>query len=282
MTLASVDIITFLKYILVAFVQGVAEILPISSSGHIQVVERILQMDSSLSLSIFLHAGSLIAVILYFHKEIWSMIRYFFRFIFRHDRSEEAKRYFRMDIMLIIATIPAALIGVFLNDWIEKVFGSLLVVGINFLVTGVILILISLLKFERKIEEMSYLDAVLVGCAQAVGILPGISRSGITISGLKACKFNNNDAANFAFLMFIPISAGSFFYELLHIFKGESDFSSSLVGPYIVGILVAGVVTFLALHLLLKIIRKGKLWYFSIYLFIIGITVIVLSATHVL
>lgn len=282
MVLTDIDIITFLKYVLVAFVQGVAEILPISSSGHLQVVEAILQMDNSLTLSIFLHAGSLLAVLLYFRKEIWSMIRYFFRFLFRHDRNEEAKRYFHLDIMLLIATIPAALVGVFLNDWVEKVFGSFLIIGINFLITGVILILVSLLKFERKIEEMSYLDAILVGCAQAIGVLPGISRSGITISGLKARKFQSGDAANFAFLMFIPISAGSFFYELLHIFKGESDFSSSLVGPYLVGILIAGLITYLSLHLLLKLIRKGKLWYFSIYLFVIGITVIVLSLCHVL
>ncbi len=281
MLLTASDLWNFFKYIIVAIVQGVAEILPISSSGHITLFETILDIEPSLTFSVLLHAGSLIAVIIYFRKELWKLIRGFFLYIFKKNREDDIKESFRLVIMLIIATIPAGLIGVFLGDFIDNFFRDLTYISINFLITGIILLIISRFKFERKKESMTYVDALVVGSFQAIGVLPGISRSGITITGLKARKFSDEDSANFAFLMFIPITAGSFFYEVIKLIKDPDTINNSLILPYIVGVIVASVVTYLALHFLLKIIRKGKLQYFSIYLFILGITVLVLSLCNV-
>lgn len=274
--------VEILKYIFIAFVQGVAEILPISSSGHITLASEIVNINPSLTLSIFLHAGSLIAVIVYYAKDLWKMIKNLFLYIFKKDRSEEAIKYSKLVLMLIIATIPAGLVGVFLKDIIDRIFQDNIFLGIDFLITAIILFVIGRINCDRKTKDMNILDAFIVGLFQAVGVLPGISRSGITISGLKTRKFNNEDSANFAFLMFIPISAGSFLVEVYDLIKEPSAFDSSLAVPYLIGIVVAGVVTYFALKLLLKVIKKGKLWYFSIYLLILGITVITLSLLNII
>lgn len=279
---SGLKLIEILKYIFIAIVQGVAEILPISSSGHITLASELVGIDPSLTLSIFLHAGSLIAVITFYAKEIWSMIRYTFLFVLKKDRSEEVYKNSRLVLMLIIATIPAGLVGILLKDIIEEIFKSNVYLGIDFLITAIILYIISRLKFDRKIKEMTMLDAVVVGSFQAIGVLPGISRSGITISGLKTRKFDNEDSANFAFLMFIPISAGSFLVEVYDLIKEPALFDSTLAVPYIIGIIIAGIVTYFSLKLLLNIIKKGKLWYFSIYLSILGIAVITLSLLNIL
>ena len=274
--------VEILKYIFIAFVQGVAEILPISSSGHITLASEIVNINPSLTLSIFLHAGSLIAVIVYYAKDLWKMIKNLFLYIFKKDRSEEAIKYSKLVLMLVIATIPAGLVGVFLKDIIDQIFQDNIFLGIDFLITAIILFVIGRINYDRKTKDMNILDAFIVGLFQAVGVLPGISRSGITISGLKTRKFNNEDSANFAFLMFIPISVGSFLVEVYDLIKEPSAFDSSLAVPYLIGIVVAGVVTYFALKLLLKVIKKGKLWYFSIYLLILGITVITLSLLNII
>lgn len=274
--------VEILKYIFIAFVQGVAEILPISSSGHITLASEIVNINHSLTLSIFLHAGSLIAVIVYYAKDLWKMIKNLFLYIFKKDRSEEAIKYSKLVLMLVIATIPAGLVGVFLKDIIDQIFQDNIFLGIDFLITAIILFVIGRINYDRKTKDMNILDAFIVGLFQAVGVLPGISRSGITISGLKTRKFNNEDSANFAFLMFIPISVGSFLVEVYDLIKEPSAFDSSLAVPYLIGIVVAGVVTYFALKLLLKVIKKGKLWYFSIYLLILGITVITLSLLNII
>lgn len=274
--------VEILKYIFIAFVQGVAEILPISSSGHITLASEIVNINHSLTLSIFLHAGSLIAVIVYYAKDLWKMIKNLFLYIFKKDRNEEAIKYSKLVLMLVIATIPAGLVGVFLKDIIDNIFqDNNIFLGIDFLITAIILFVIGRINYDRKTKDMNILDAFIIGLFQAVGVLPGISRSGITISGLKTRKFNNEDSANFAFLMFIPISAGSFLVEVYDLIKEPSAFDSSLTAPYLIGIVVAGVVTYFALKLLLKVIKKGKLWYFSIYLLILGITVITLSLLNI-
>lgn len=282
MILTALNFWEFIKYIIVAIVQGIAEILPISSSGHITLVENILNITPSLTFSIFLHTGSLVAVICYFYKDLWKMIRAFFLYLFKKNRDEDICQSFHLLIMLIIATIPAGLVGVFFSDLIDSVFSDVLYIAINFLITGIIILFVSRLKFERKIESMTYLDALVVGSAQAIGVLPGISRSGITLSGLKCRKFSNEDSANFAFLMFIPITAGSFFYEIIKIIKEPSSFDSSNITPYLASTIVAGVITYIALCLLLKIVRKGKIKYFSFYLFLVGIVTLILRLCHIL
>lgn len=269
--------IELLKHILVAIIQGIAEILPISSSAHIFLVEKILHMEENLTFSIFLHFGSLIAIIFFFRKELWKMIKYFFSYIFTRNRSEEARYYFRLDINLVIASIPAAICGFLLKSTIEQHFLSLLPVGISLIITAIILYIVSKLNGQKELKDMKWHDSLIVGLFQVVGLVPGISRSGITISGLKTTKYRNEDSANFAFLMFIPVTLGSFLSELLDVAKSAQAFDSKQIIQYIIGVLVATIVTYFAISFLLKIIRKGKLWYFSYYCLLVGIMAIIWS-----
>lgn len=259
------------KYILLAIIQGISEILPISSSGHLLIFESIFGInENNLTLAIFLHFGSLIAVLIYYRKLILDIIVAVFKFVFKKDRSEITLENSKLFLMLIIATIPAAILGLLFNDFIENTLSSLWFVFSFLLCTGVLLLIIKKLNKTRELKSMTMLDALLIGCFQGVGILPGISRSGSTIFGLKTRGFNNDGAAKFAFLMFIPVSLGSFLLEMIDVVQGEIVFSDPIY-YYIIGIIVAGITTFLALKAIFGIIKKGKLHYFAFYCFLVGV-----------
>ncbi len=271
-------IIEYLQYILLAIVQGIAEVLPISSSGHLQIFQYLFGMNiSDLTLSIFLHLGSLIAVLIFYFKELREIAVDFCSYIFIKKTRDKSFKNFKLGTLLIVSTIPAALLGMLLKSAIESVFANIIFIGIGLIITATILYFSGKIKGSKSINEMTYKNAVIIGLFQAVGIVPGISRSGITISGAKNQKITNSDSAKYAFLMFIPITVGALFVELLDIKKGVSSFNYDLLIPYLIGIIISALTTYLSLKLLLKIISKGKLWYFSIYCLIAGTLTILIS-----
>ena len=271
--------IELLKFLLLAVVQGISEVLPISSSGHLQIVEWLLGMDtSSLTLSIFLHLGSLIALIVFYSKLILDILIRSSNYIFKKEqRNKENKNALKIIFLIIIATIPAGTIGLLFKSKIETIFSDVLFVGISLIVTGILLFISKYLKGTKSLENMSYLDALIIGLFQALGVLPGISRSGITSIGGKVRKINDEDAVNFAFLLFIPITLGTGLLEIIDVFNGKITLLESELILYVIGIIVSGIVTYIALSFLLKLIKKGKLYYFSFYCIFIGILVIVLK-----
>ncbi len=270
------DFILLLKKILLAIIQGITEILPISSSGHLLIFENILQMDANgLTFIIFLHFGSLVAMIAYYWKDIWGILKGLWCFLFKHDRSEETKYFCRLFINLVIASIPAGLVGIFLNDYIETYLTSLYFVFSFLIVTGVLLLTTRFLQGEKTLKDMKPWDALAIGCFQGVGVLPGISRSGSTIFGGRVMRLSNEEAAHFSFLMFLPVTAGSFLIDVIK--ERELIFSQTwdIILGDVIAIIIAGFVTYFAVKYLLKIIKKGKLWYFSIYCFAVGISGII-------
>lgn len=270
--------IEYLKFIILAIIQGITEVLPISSSGHLQVAQHLLGMDiSNMSLSIFLHFGSLFAVIIYFRSEIKELICGFCRYIFKKQRDSITCSLFKTSLLLIISSLPAAIAGMLLKETIEAFFDDILYIGISLLITAILLITLGRLKGRKSVEQMTYLDATIIGVFQAIGIVPGISRSGITLTGAKARHIQDVDGAKYAFLMFIPVALGSGLLEIIDVFKGELIIESSLLVPYLVGITLSGLVTYISLKFLLQIIKKGKMWYFSFYCFFAGIAVIIIS-----
>ena len=269
--------IELLKFILLAVIQGISEVLPISSSGHLQIVQEILGMDtSSLTVSIFLHLGSLVAMIVFYRKLVFSTVGNAAKYVFKSsERNDTNKNALKLLFMIVIACIPAGLIGVLFKSKIESIFANTIFIGTNLIITGCLLFLQKYIKGKKTLDTMNWLDAIIIGLFQAIGILPGISRSGITTIGGKVSKLQDEDAINFAFLLFIPVTLGTGLLEVVDIIKGDLVLSSNDILLYIVGIIISGLVTYIALSLLLKIIKKGKLHYFAYYCFAVGLAVII-------
>ncbi len=259
-------LIEWLKLLFLSLIQGFTEILPISSSGHILVFENLMGLNTSLTLSVFLHLGSLIAVFIFFRNEIKNLFFSFFSYIFKRNREEQTKKNFHYVILLIIATLPAGIIGVLFNDIINTIFYRPLFVIIGFYITALLLFLLRYTKVKRAIEQMTWKDALFVGFAQAIGIIPGISRSGITISALKSRNFDDDSAAHFSFFMLMPVTLGSFIVEMIKVLKVPLENIKTSIIPTSVCVIVSLLATYVSLHLFLKLIKKGKLWYFSLYL----------------
>ena len=272
--------IELLKFILLAVIQGISEVLPISSSGHLQIVQEMLGMDtSSLTVSIFLHLGSLVAMIVFYRKLVFSIIGNSIKYVFKsNERNDTNKNYLKLLFMIVIACIPAGLIGLLFKNKIESIFANTIFIGINLIITGCLLFLQKYIKGKKTLDRMNWLDAIIIGLFQTIGILPGISRSGITTIGGKVSKLQDEDAINFAFLLFIPVTLGTGLLEVVDIIKGDLVLSSNDILLYIVGIIISGLVTYIALSLLLKIIKKGKLHYFAYYCFAVGLAVIIWQA----
>lgn len=262
----SENLIEWLKLLLLALVQGFTEILPISSSGHILVLENLMGLNTSLTFSVFLHLGSLLAVFIFFHREIKNLCLSFFSYIFKKNREEQTTKNFHFIILLMIATLPAGIIGVLFNDAIDQIFYRPIFVILGFYITALLLFLIRYTKTKRTIEQMTWKDALYVGLAQAIGIIPGISRSGITISALKSRNLDDDSAAHFSFFMLMPVTLGSFIVEVIKVLKTPLENIKTSILPISVCVIVSLITTYISLHLFLKLIKKGKLWYFSLYL----------------
>lgn len=245
---------------LLAVFQGVAEFLPISSSGHLAVLGNWLGInpEANFSLGIVLHAGTLLAILVFYSK---SLIRFF-----KLQRN-------RLASMVILGSAPAGIIGIFLKDQVEYLSANMWVVGCCFLVTAGVLYLADHIQKKRSAagnpgysaDDITWKQAVTIGTAQAFALLPGISRSGSTIAAGMTAGLNPAAAAEFSFLLAIPAIGGAAFLETLDLFKnGASDMAQP--GLLLFGFAVSAAVGYFALALLLKVLKKGQLAAFSIYL----------------
>jgi len=263
----------YLKYLILAVIQGISEILPISSSAHLLLASQALELPNDLTLSIFLHLSSALAVILFFRKRLWQLIKGFFLFL----RKKGGKEEFHEVIMLLIASIPAAIAGILLEDFIEEKLTATYFIGFFLCITGLLLIFTARRKImDRKLCDLKYRNAFYIGCFQMIGILPGISRSGITYTGTRINKLNSNDASEFIFFMFIPVSLGSALVEIIKLIN-NNDYSSISFGPLAVASVVVLILTYVCLILFLKIIKKDKMHYFSYYLIPLGLTLMIMN-----
>ena len=241
-------------------VQGLTEFLPISSSGHLVVVPRFLDsmgMDISqptLAVSAVLHLGTLIAVLIYFRGDVMSVLQ------MRHKPEGR-----RIALLVGVGTIPA-LVGLPLENRIENIQENVVYVGVALVATGVILVIGQrLARGMRQLMEGRVPDAVVVGVAQALALIPGVSRSGMTIAAGNGRGFEPVEAARFSFLLGIPAIAGAGLVSLPEVFaEGEGRLE------LLVGLLVAAVSGYLAIALLLRALRRVGLLPFAVYCFIVG------------
>ena len=249
--------IEFIKYIIIGLIQGITEVLPVSSSGHLTIVEHMMGINNdNLAFEVFLHLASFIAVIAFLYKPLIKIIKGSFLYLFK-----KKKEYFlewKYLICVIISTIPIVLFTIFI-----KRLGFLL----------------SKIKGERKKEEITIKDALVIGLFQCFGVFPGISRSGSCISGAMVRKIEKEEAANYAFMLFVPAVIGAFVLELGNI-SLIFTLNSKMISCYLASFLVSMVATFYAFKILLNFIKKGKLFYFSIYCLVIGIITFVYSSMN--
>ncbi len=261
--------IKLLKYLLLGFIQGVSEILPISSSGHLLLAQSLMKINTNqvAVFTVLLHFASLLALLIYFRKIIIKMIKGIFLYVFR--RKKEYKDDFMLFIYLIVGSIPVAIVGIFLEDKIDSLFSNLLFVGISFIFTAFVLLLLSNLKNGTQ-EQVTLKSAIITGLFQLIGVFPGISRSGMTLTGAKVSKLEHQKAKEFAFLLFIPVAFGSFIFSLddaYLLFKAHQD----LLGFAFAAMVVTFIMTYLSLHLILSKLQPKHFKYFSIYLVFIGV-----------
>jgi undecaprenyl-diphosphatase len=253
--------------IVLGIVQGLTEFLPISSSGHLIVVPALLGWDDpfidSLAFSVMLHLGTLVALLVYFRDDWLRLIPAGLAAI--RDRSLRDDPDRRLAWLLAVATIPAVIAGVLLNDAIETAFRQPRLVAVTLVIGAALLYLADRLGPKtRRMDSISFPLALGIGAAQALALVPGISRSGISISAGLFAGLDREAAARFAFLMATPITAGAGLWELRKVLTGEAGVSIPIV-PLFAGMLAALVAGLLAIAVLLRYLRTHGLGVFVVY-----------------
>ena len=289
---------SYIQAIILGFVQGATEFLPVSSSGHLAILKNIFGLSEiGITFDIFLHVGTLAAVFLVYYKDIWELIKNLFCIIgcvffnidawlrnipIRYDEDKIkykkviSNTYRRFVLLAVVSTIPVAIVGFLFEDYIESVSEGLLVPGICLLITGVVLLIADALPGGNKnANNMTYKNAVAVGICQACAVFPGISRSGSTISGALISGLNRDFAVKYSFILSIPAILGAALLSVVDIAKGEVVVESDEIGMYVVGMVIAAVVGYFAIKFLLVLVRKKKFKWFSLYCFAVGIFAII-------
>lgn len=258
---------SILELILLGLLQGITEPIPVSSSGHLQILQAMFDLNlSSLGLEVLLNFGSLLAIIVIYRKMLKKVFSNSFKFVKTKDKAYQED--FKVFYYVVIATIPAAVVGLFFADQIDAIFSNPKLVGVMLLVTAVFLFMIRKFNFKKQTTELTIKEVIIIGCAQAVALIPGISRSGATIFGASMMKLSRKSAFDFSFLLYIPIST----LALVASIKDILNFSALEI---IIGIVVSFVGTYVALKLFYRIMLRGKLIYFSIYCLVMGIVAII-------
>ena len=254
--------------ILLGIIQGATEFLPVSSSGHLVLIPALLNLPlPNLSFTMGLHLGTFFSLIVYFFKDILNLFKGFFS-IFKKERSSEEVFNLKLLGFIIVAVIPASIFGVIFSDQVDLLFSSPKTVSYLFLITAFFLFLASFFsnRSTREFTEINVKDAVSVGIFQIISLLPGVSRSGSTITGGVVSGLKQEDASKFSFLVAIPIILGS---SLLEISSGS--FGAFTVGNLLIGFFVSFVVGLISLFVFFPLIRKTKFYIFAIYCLILSI-----------
>ena len=261
--------------LILGVVQGLTEFLPISSSAHLVIMQHYLGFKSPLLLfDAFLHVSTLMAVLIYFRKEIYGIVSSLTKF---KKRNPEEILHLKMFYLIIIGTIPTLIIGLFLNIWVDTLFSSIALVSFMLIFTGILLYLGERrAKPGKGIKEIGMNNALLIGLMQGIAIIPGISRSGSTISIGLLQGIKKELAFRYSFLLSIPAILGALTIELREAFL-EGNFPHNLV-PWLGGALSAFIVGYLSLLLLKNVILKKRLFLFACYCWIIGGGILIFSS----
>lgn len=257
--------------LILGLLQGLTEFLPVSSSGHLTIGRELLGIESSgdLVFEVTVHAATVLSTIVVFRKQIWQLLKGFFKFKY----NDEADYIYK----IAVSMIPVFIVGVFFKDQVEALFSSLLVVGIALLVTALLLFFSDFASKKTQSENkarngISYGQAFAVGVGQALAVVPGLSRSGTTISTGLLCGVRRDVMAQFSFLMVLIPILGEAFLDLV---SGEMAASSVGTLPLVVGFVAAFLSGLFACKVMIALVRKARLSWFALYCAIVGIIVII-------
>ena len=258
--------------LVLGIIQGLTEYLPVSSSGHLAIGQALFGMNDgadNLMFTVAVHVATILSTIVV----LWSEIDWIVRGLFRCEMNAETK----YALNILVSMIPVGIVGLFFKDEVEAVFGSgLLVVGCCLLITATLLTFSYYAKPRQK-THISWKDALIIGIAQAIAVLPGVSRSGSTIATGLILGNKKESLAQFSFLMVIPPILGEALLDVLKMVKGEDVMGSISTLPLLVGFVAAFLSGCLACKWMISIVKRGKLIYFGIYCAIVGVITILCS-----
>ncbi len=252
---------------MLGLIQGLTEFLPVSSSGHLAITQHFLSgfEQPGLAFDVLLHAATMLAVIIYFRQDIWNLLSCYFR---SDAQAQQDRHIFRM---LILGSIPTAIIGFSGKDFFAGLFENLLVVGFMLLITATLLILAEKIRQDgRSLNQINYSDSLLVGTIQGLAILPGISRSGSTIACLLLRGIDGDAAARFSFLLALPAVGGAMLLSV----KDVQYLATADLPAYGLGALTAFVSGLFAIRCLMNVVRRKRLIGFAIYCLLVGSIII--------
>lgn len=261
----------FLDALILGVLQGITEFLPISSSGHLILGENLLDLEVA-SLKVFdvvVHLGSLLAILIYFWRDIWMMIKSLGKFL----TGKWSDPYARLIGFILIGTVPAVIVGFTLEDAIDGMFRNILAVAIWMIIVGVVFLIGEWFHKRGKTGEMKWWKALIIGCVQALALIPGVSRSGSTIVAGLFQGINRVEAARFSFLLGTPAIAGAGLLTAIKI-PANGGINIDLL-PLVVGFFSSFLFGLLSVHFLMKFLKKHSLKVFAVYLILLGLTGVV-------
>lgn len=268
---------TYFQTVFLAIIQGITEFLPISSSGHLVIFQKLFDLQPPVVFDVLVHVGTLGSIMVYFRKELVGIIK---------GLMKREKTSVRLALLILLGTIPAAIVGFLLQNYIDQIFDSLKLVAFSFLITAGLLFSTRFLDRQCKrhlgrwpaerrdsseVEGLNWRDALFIGLFQAVAILPGVSRSGSTIVAGLWRGLKQETSFRFSFFLAIPAILGALVLQIPDLASGQ--FNS--LNQAIVGMMIAGVIGYLALSILQKVLKQGSLWIFGFYCLVLGLILLV-------
>ena len=261
---------SWFEALILGLIQGLTEYLPVSSSGHLAIGQALFGMNDgadNLMFTVAVHVATVLSTIVI----LWSEIDWILKGLFKCELNAETKYV----LNIIVSMIPVGIVGLFFKDQVEEIFGSgLLVVGFCLLITSALLVFSYYAKPRQK-EHISWKDALIIGIAQAIAVLPGVSRSGSTIATGLMLGDKKESLAQFSFLMVIPPILGEALLDVLKMLKGEDVMGGIETLPLVIGFLAAFLSGCVACKWMINIVKKGKLIYFGIYCAVVGAVTII-------
>lgn len=272
--------LALIEYIFLGILQGITEPIPVSSSGHLLILQTILEkfsqsinIDFSI-LATMTNFGSLIAIVVIYWNDITKLVKSFFAYLLTKNRKKDVKEDFSYCLKIIIATIPAGVAGIIATklNLLNTLEENVKFVGFMLLLTAIFLFLIKDFKGSKDKDKITFMDAFVIGICQMIAIIPGLSRSGATIVGGMYRKLKRTTAFDFSFILYIPISVATSILGIKDLLA--TSISSSTWILYLIATILAGIFTYIFTKWFSKIVKEGKLIYFSVYCVILGLIVI--------
>ena len=272
--------LALIEYIFLGILQGITEPIPVSSSGHLLILQTILEkfsqninIDFSI-LATMTNFGSLIAIVVIYWNDITKLVKSFFAYLLNKNRKKDVKEDFSYCLKIIIATIPAGIAGIIATklNLLNTLEENVKFVGFMLLLTAIFLFLIKDFKGSKDKDKITFMDAFVIGICQMIAIIPGLSRSGATIVGGMYRKLKRTTAFDFSFILYIPISVATSILGIKDLLAVSVSSSTWIL--YLIATILAGIFTYIFTKWFSKIVKEGKLIYFSVYCVILGLIVI--------